>query len=27
LVSRVNTAAIQALNDPEVKDKLQRLGI
>ena len=27
LVSRVNTAAMQALNDPEVKDKLQRLGI
>ena len=27
LVSRVNTAAIQALSDPEVKDKLQRLGI
>jgi tripartite-type tricarboxylate transporter receptor subunit TctC len=27
LVSRVNTAATQALNDPEVKDKLQRLGI
>ena len=27
LVTRVNTAAIQALSDPEVKDKLQRLGI
>ena len=27
IVSRVNAAAIQALADPEVKDKLQRLGI
>ena len=27
LVTRVNTAAVQALADPEVKDKLQRLGI
>ena len=27
LVARVNAAALQALADPEVKDKLQRLGI
>ena len=27
IVARVNTAALQALADPEVKDKLQRLGI
>ena len=27
LVARVNAAAMQALADPEVKDKLQRLGI
>ena len=27
VVARVNTAALQALADPEVKDKLQRLGI
>ena len=27
IVVRVNTAALQALADPEVKDKLQRLGI
>jgi len=27
LVNRVNAAALQALADPEVKDKLQRLGI
>jgi tripartite-type tricarboxylate transporter receptor subunit TctC len=27
LVSRINTAANQALKDPEVADKLQKLGI